>query len=306
MTKTLKQKAAHGVVWSAVERFSAQGVQFVLGLILARLLTPEDYGLIGMLAIFLAVSQTFIDSGFSTALVQKKNRDELDYSTTFYFNIVVALVFYALLFFTAPLIADFYDEPLLQSLTRVVGLTIIINSLGVVQRAKFTINVDFKTQTKASLSSIIISGLVGIYLAYTGFGVWALVVQNLMRRTINVLVLWVISKWHPHKGFSWERFRGLFSFGSKLLLSGLLDTVFQNIYTIVIGKVFSAHTLGFFTRAKQFAAFPSSNITGVIGRVTFPVLSQLQDDDAKLRSAYTKIIKISALIIFPLMMGLAA
>lgn len=306
MTKTLKQKAIKGVAWSALERFSAQGVQFVLGLILARLLTPEDYGLIGMLAIFLAVSQTFIDSGFSSALIQKKGRDELDYSTTFYFNMVVSVAFYVLLFFAAPLIANFYDQPILVQLTRVVGLSIVINAFGVVQRAKFTINVDFKTQTKASLSSIIISGIVGIYLAYTGFGVWALVVQSLLRTSINVLVLWVISKWTPRDGFSYDRFKGLFSFGYKLLLSGLLDTVFKNIYTIVIGKVFSASSLGFFTRARQMAAFPSSNVTGILQRVTFPVLSEVQEDDVRLRSVYKKMIQLSALVVFPMMMGLAA
>lgn len=303
---SLKQKAMKGVAWSAIERFSAQGVQFVIGLILARLLTPEDYGLIGMLAIFLAISQTFIDSGFSTALIQKKGRDELDFSTIFYFNIVVAVFCYSLLFFTAPLIAKFYDQPLLAQLTRVIGLSIVINAFSVVQRAKFTINVDFKTQTKASLSAIILSGLIGIYLAYTGFGVWALVVQTLIRRSIEVLVLWLISKWIPQQGFSFQRFKGLFSFGSKLLFSALLDTTFQNIYTIVIGKLFSAGSLGFFTRASQFAAFPSANITGILQRVTFPVLCEIHDNETQLQTAYRKIIKFSALVIFPLMMGLAA
>jgi O-antigen/teichoic acid export membrane protein len=304
--RTLKQKTFNGLIWSSVERFSTQGVQFALGLILARLLLPSDYGLIGMLAIFLAISETFIQSGFTVALIQKKKRDDLDYSTTFFFNIVIALIFYTLLFISAPLIANFYQEPQLQILTRVIGFTIVINSLSVVQRAKFTINVDFKTQTKASLLAISISGIISISLAYKGFGVWALVVQTLLRRTIDVGVLWYISKWRPKKGFSYERFKRLFSFGYKLLLSGLLDTFFRNVYSLIIGKIFNANTLGFFTRANQFSDFTSSNISNILGRVTFPILSELQDENQRLRKAYTKIIQMTALLIFPLMMGMAA
>jgi len=302
----IKQKVVKGLFWSTVERFSAQSIQFILGIVLARILLPSDYGLIGMLAIFLAVSQTFIDSGFGTALIQKKDRDDLDFSTTFFFNFGIASLFYILLFFFAPLIAEFYKQPILIILTRVIGLVIIINSFAVVQRTKITILLDFKTLTKASLISIIFSGGIGIYLAFTGFGVWALVWQTLIQRSIELIILWDHSKWLPRKGFSKHRFKSLFSFGSKLLASGLLDTVFRNIYLIVIGKMFSAASLGYYTRAQQFNNFPSSNITGIIQRVTFPVLSELQNDNTKLRDAYRKIIKLSALIVFPLMMGLAA
>lgn len=303
---SLKKKTIQGFFWSATERFSAQGMQFVLGVIIARLLAPTDYGLIGMLAIFLAISQTFIDSGFSTALIQKKDRDEKDFATTFYFNIVVALFFYALLYFCAPLIANFYEQPLLTPLARVVGLSIVINAFGVVQLAKFTIKVDFKTQAKASVTSILISGLAGLYMAYTGYGVWALVVQSLTKSFFNVALLWLISKWIPKERFSKERFKELFSFGSKLLAAGLLDTTYRNIYLIVIGKIFPAQTLGYYTHAQQFKDFPSSNLTGILQRVTFPILSEMQDDDERLKESYRKIIKLSALIIFPLMMGLAA
>ena len=302
----LKKKAVKGVVWSAIERFSGQGVQFVLGIIVARLLSPSDYGLIGMLAIFLAISETFIQSGFGTALIQKQDRDELDFSTTFYFNIVVASVFYLILFFTAPFIAKFYEQPILVSLTRVVGLTIIINSFAVVQRTKYDIKIDFKTQTKASLSSIIISGIVGIYLAYSGYGVWSLVWQIIIRRLINTTVLWFYSKWIPKDGFSVLRFKQLFLFGSKLLAVGLIDTFYRNIYLIIIGKIFSVSELGYYTRAQQFSDFPSSNMTSILSRVTFPILSSLQDDNEQLILSYRKLIKLSALVIFPLMMGLAA
>ncbi|PKP05672.1 MAG: flippase [Bacteroidetes bacterium HGW-Bacteroidetes-5] len=303
---SLKKKAFDGLIWSSIERFSAQGIQFFLGIILARLLLPEDYGLVGMLAIFFAISVTIIDSGFSTALIQKKNRDEKDFSTVFYFNIVVAFVFYLLLFLIAPLIADFYRQPLLISLTRVIGLTLIINSFAVVQRAKFAINIDFKTQTKASIFSIIISGIIGIYLAYDGYGVWALVIQELIRSTLNIIILWYYSKWLPIEGFHFDRFKLLFSFGSKLLISGLINTIYDNIYLIIIGKIYSTSSLGFYTRAKQLNDFPSSNLTGIIQRVTYPLLSELQDNNDRLKETYRKMIKMTALIIFPLMIGLAA
>ena len=304
--KSLKQKTLKGLIWSSIERFSVQGVQFVLGLILARLLLPEDYGLIAMLAIFLALSQTFIESGFNVALIQKKNRDELDYSTTFYFNIVVAFILYAVLYISAPYIADFYDQKILISLTRIIGITIIINSFAVVQRAKFTVNIDFKTQTKASLVSVTISGILGVYLAYTGHGVWSLVWQAILQRILDTLILWYYSKWLPKEGFSYERFKKLFAFGSKLLMAGLLNTLFKNIYLIIIGKMFSASSLGFFTRAKQLNDFPSSNVTTVLDRVMFPILSEMQDDKERLLATYRKTIVYAALLIFPLMMGLAA
>lgn len=303
---SLKQKAVKGVFWSTVENFSAKGLQFVLGIILARILLPEDYGLIGMIMIFLAISVTFTDSGFSKALIQKKNRDEKDFSTVFYFNIVVAVCFYLILFICAPLISDFYEQVELINIIRVIGLIIIINSFAVVQRSKFMINLDFKTQTKASVLSIVVSGILSIYLAYSGFGVWALVIQALTRALINVVVLWFFSKWIPRDGFHFDRFKTLFSFGSKLLMARLLDTFYNNIYLIVIGKLFSAADLGFYTRAKQLKDFPSANITSILQKVTFPLLSGIQDDDVKLKTNYRVIIKLSALVVFPLMIGLAA
>ena len=301
----LKQEAAKGFLWSAVERFSVQGLQFFIGLVLARLLLPSDYGLVGMLAIFLAISQTFVDSGFSSALIQKKDRTEIDYSTAFFFNIGVGLFFYLILFFTAPLIAKFYNTPELTSLTKVIGLNVFITSLAVVQRAKLTIKLDFKTQAKASLTSVFIGGCVGIAMAYKGYGVWALVVQSLLRNGLNTIFLWFLSKWMPKAVFSKDSFKELFSFGSKLLGAGLLDTIYRNIYLIIIGKIFSARELGFYTRAQQFQKMPSQNITGIISRVAFPVLSSIQDDDEKLIKAYSSFIRLSAFVVFPLMIGLA-
>lgn len=302
----LKQKTVKGTVWSAVERFSVQGVQFIVMIVMARILTPEDYGLVGMLAIFLAVSQSLIDSGFSQALIRKMDRTEIDNCTVFYFNIVVGLVLYLTLYFLAPLVAKFYDAPAITSIMRVICISVIINSLVVVQRALYTVNIDFKTQAKASLSAAIVSGIIGITMAYKGFGVWSIVTQQLTNLGVNAGLLWLFSKWRPRLLYSWKSFRELFSFGSKLMLSGLLDTLYKNIYTLVIGKVFNASSLGHYTRAHQFADFPSSNLTGIMQRVTYPVLCNIQEDDERLKNVYRRFLKLSAFIIFPLMLGLSA
>lgn len=306
MSDSLKSKTVKGTVWSTLERFSVQGIQFIVMVIMARILTPEDYGLVGMLAIFIAVSQSLIDSGFSQALIRKLDRSEVDNSTVFYFNIAVGILLYFLLFISAPLIARFYNEPLLIPLTRVIGLSLIFNSLVVVQRALLTINLDFKTQAKASLVGVVISGAIGISLAYTGFGVWAIVWQQISNLTVITILLWILSRWKPILAYSWKSFRELFGFGSKLLASGLLDTLYRNMYLIVIGKVFRASDLGYYTRAHQFTDFASSNITGIFQRVTYPVLCTIQNDDQRLSDVYRRLLKTSAFIIFPLMMGMAA
>lgn len=306
MSDSLKSKTVKGVVWSSIERFSTQGVQFLIMIIMARLLTPKDYGLIGMLAIFLAVAQSLIDSGFSQALIRKQDRTDVDNSTVFYFNIVVSSALYLILFIAAPFVADFYNQPELTSVMRVVCLGVILNSLAVVQRALLTVRIDFKTQAKASLSAAVISGCIGIVLAYCGFGVWSLVVQQLLNLSVNTLLLWIFSKWRPIAVFSWKSFHELFAFGSKLLTSGLLDTLYRNIYPIVIGKLFSASSLGHYTRAHQFSEFPSSNVTGIIQRVTYPILCSIQDETERLEAVYRKFLKLSAFIIFPLMIGMSA
>ena len=306
MSDSLKSKTVKGVVWSSIERFSTQGVQFLIMIIMARLLTPKDYGLIGMLAIFLAVAQSLIDSGFSQALIRKQDRTDVDNSTVFYFNIVVSSALYLILFIAAPFVADFYNQPELTSVMRVVCLGVILNSLAVVQRALLTVRIDFKTQAKASLSAAVISGCIGIVLAYCGFGVWSLVVQQLLNLSVNTLLLWIFSKWRPIAVFSWKSFHELFAFGSKMLASGLLDTLYRNIYPIVIGKLFSASSLGHYTRAQQFSEFPSSNVTGIIQRVTYPILCGIQDETERLEDVYRKFLKLSAFIIFPLMIGLSA
>lgn len=306
MAESLKNKTVRGTIWSILERFSVQGIQFIVMIVMARILTPADYGLVGMLAIFIAVSQSLVDSGFSQALIRKQDRSEIDNSTVFYFNIAVGFVLYLILFFCAPLIADFYNEPLLLPVTRAIGLSVVFNSLAVVQRALLTVKLDFKTQAKASLVGAIISGAIGISMAYAGFGVWAIVWQQISNLAIITALLWILSKWKPLWAYSWSSFKELFNFGSKLLASGLLNTIFNNLYLIVIGKFFKASDLGYYTRAHQFTDFASSNITGIFQRVTYPVLSTIQNDDVRLADVYRRLLKTSAFIIFPLMMGLAS
>ncbi len=306
MADSLKNKTVKGVFWSAVERFSVAGISFVFGLVLARLLSPSDYGIIAMLNIFMAVSQTFIDSGFSSALIRKIDRTETDNATAFYFNIGVGVACYLILFFAAPLIARFYDEPILVPVTRVVGLNLLFNSLCVVQQALLTVRIDFKTQAKISLTATVLSGVIGIVLAYKGYGVWALVVQMVSSASFRMVLLWVLARWRPRARFSKASFRELFSFGSKLLASGLLDTIYNNLYTIVIGKKFTSASLGVYARAEHFAQFPAVNITGILQRVTFPVLSTIQNEDERLRVNYRKFLRLSAYAVFPLMMGLVA
>jgi O-antigen/teichoic acid export membrane protein len=306
MSDNLRDKTVSGVVWSGMERFSVQGIQFLIQIVIARILSPSDFGLIGMLAIFLAISQTFIDSGFSNALIRKQNRSDIDFSTVFYFNVIVGIIAYFLLFFASPLIADFYDSPKLEPLTKFVALNLVINSFMVIPRTIFTVRVDFKTQAKASIVAAIVSGTAGIWMAYSGYGVWSLVVQSLINGTVGTVLLWIYSRWIPRRFFSMNSFREMFSFGSRLLISELINTTYINMYSIIIGKKFTAGDLGYYAKAGSFVQYPSSNLTSILGRVTFPILSGLQDDDERLKTVYRKYLRLSAFVIFPLMTGLAA
>lgn len=304
--ESLKNKTVKGTVWSSIERFSVQGVQFIVMIFMARILTPDDYGIVGMLSIFIAVSQAIVDSGFSQALIRKLDRNQVDNSTVFYFNVGVSILLYFILFFCAVPISKFYNEPILIPVTRLLALIIPINSFSVVQRALLTVNLDFKTQATASLIAAFCTGAVGLSLAYTGFGVWAIVWSWITSAFINNLLLWFLTHWHPILAYSWASFHSLFNFGSKLLASGIIDTLYNNTYTIVIGKVFKASDLGFFTRANQFSNLASENITGIFHRVSYPVLCTIQDDDQRLAEVYRKMLKTSAFVIFPLMIGMAS
>jgi len=302
---SLKSTATRGMLWNALEKFSVQAGQLIIGIILARILMPEDFGLIGMLSIFIAISQTFIDSGMGSGLIQKKNRTEIDFSTVFVFNFAVSATFYLILYITAPLIADFYNMPQLVDLTRVLAIIIIINSLAIVQRSRLTINIDFKTIAKVNVVSVFTSGAFGILFAYMGYGVWALVIQQLINALVAVIMFWFLSRWKPSFLFSKQAFKDLFGYGSKLLLSGLYAQTMANIYNIAIGKAFSAAELGFYTRAKSFAELTAGTVTSVLHQVSFPILSSLQEDRKRMVHIFSRMIRMSSFIIFPAMTMLA-
>lgn len=305
MTNSLKSTALKGVFWSTVDKFSARGGQFVVSIILARILMPADFGLIGMLSIFIALSQTLIDSGMGSGLIQKKNRSDVDYSTVFVFNLGISIFLYGLLFVSAPVIANFYKMPQLVLLTRVLSITIILNSLAIVQRSKLTISIDFKTIAKVNVVSVILSGLIAIYFAYIGWGVWALVIQQITRALISVILFWFLSKWKPSVLFSKQSFKNLFGFGSNLLLAGIYAQTLNNVYNIVIGKAYSVTELGFYTNAKGIAEMTSGTISGILQQVTFPILASLQDDRTRMVSVYRRMLRMTAFIIFPSMTMLA-
>lgn len=295
---SVKKDTIFGVKWSILEKIAVRGIEFFLGLLLARLLSPSDYGTIGMISIFLAISNTFIDSGFNKALIQKQDRTDLDCSTVFYFNLCVSCFCYLILFFLAPYIAVFFHTPILKAILRVEAVNLIFNALCAVQYSKLTIAIDFKGLAKRGIYSSILSGCTGVILAYLGFGVWALVFQNLFATLFNAVFIWVYSKWRPLWAFSWDSFRALFSFGSYLLLSGLLHTVVSKMSSVIIGRHFTSKDLGEYERGVSIAEFPCSIMNDALGKVTFPILSKLQDDDDRLISVYRKYICMASMCIF--------
>lgn len=296
----------NGFFWSFIDGFLGQGMQFLVSILLARVLSPTDFGLIGMLTIFIAVSQSFVDSGFASALIRKKNCTKADFSTVFYFNLAVSIFVFGILYLVAPTIAVFFEEPQLRDLLRVLGLGLILNAAGLIQRTIFTKEVNFKVQTQVSLIASVVSGAIAITMAYQGYGVWSLVALTLLRFGVNSLVIWIKSSWRPSWIFSAKSFQELFGFGSKLLLSGLLHTAYQNIYYVVIGKYFSAAELGFYTKANEFKKLPSTNLDSVISRVSYPMLANLQDNPIALKNCYVKLIRTTMFLSFLLMLGMSA
>ena len=276
MERSLKRQTVHGVIWSAIQRFSTQGIQFVTTIIMARMLTPSDYGVVGMLDIFIAVLSVFVDSGFINALTRKQDRTHTDICTVFFFNIGISILAYFILFLIAPLVASFYSIPELCIILRLLGLIIIIDSFAAVQMTLMIINLNFKIQTKISIISLIISGGIGIMLAYHNYSYWAIVIQSLLYGIISTSLYWYYSTWRPCLIFSKQSFNEMFSFGSKILVTSLINTTYGNLYSLVIGKIFSASILGNYSRANAYANFPSSNLTSILQRVTYPVLCKLQ------------------------------
>ncbi len=304
--ESLKHKAVNSVLWRIAEQGGKQGIYFVVSVILARLIMPDQFGLVAMLTVFTAVAGVFIDSGFSTALTRKTNRTQADCSTVYWFNIVISAICYVILFFCAPLIADFYEMPQLTDILRVTALSLIIGSLTGVHRTLLSAELRFKELTKFNLLSILFGGAVSVIMAYMGFQVWALVVQGLVVTIVSTIYVWHKVNWRPTMTFSRESFREFFGFGSKLLASSLLDTIFSNIYSITIGKFYRAADLAFYNRASSLTNMTSSMPTGILQSVTYPTLCKLQGNDEALKSGYRRTLRISAFVIFPLCVGIGA
>ncbi len=307
MSQSLKDKTVKGLAWSSIERFSTMFVQLAVNIVLARILMPDDFGMVAMLAVFIQFSQAFIDSGFSNALIQRKNRTNVDYCTVFYFTIAISTLLYIILFFTAPLISRFYNMPQLTEVARALGLGLIIGSLAAVHKTRLSIELKFKVQAVISLLSAIISGAVSITMAYNGYGVWALVMQSLVSLGSQTVLVYILgTRWFPGLIFSIRSFKELFGYSSKLLLSSLLHLLYRNLYPIVIGKRYAATELGYYNRADLLSTMSITSITLVLSKVAFPIFSSIQDDNAKLRIAYSKYISYASLVVFPAMLGISA
>lgn len=304
LEEDLKNKAISGAVWKIVERIFRQIIQFGITIVMARLLAPEDYGIVGMLAVFFAIAGIFQDSGFGSALIQKKNRTQADYSTVFIFNVVAAVIIYVILFLAAPFIADFYNTPILKDVTRVSAISFIIQGLTGIQYAKLNIDLKFSFMSKMSILGQIVTGVAGVIMAYNGFGVWALVLQGLVSTVITGTIIWIISDWKPTFQFSTKSFRSLFKFGGNMLGSGIINCIYNNLYTLVIGKEYNPASVGMYNRANDYASLPSSIVMDMAININYPILASIQDDNERLLRAYTKLLKMPFYILYPLLVGL--
>ncbi len=301
----LQSQTIKGLWWSFLETFGLQGARFVIGIVLARILFPEQFGLIGMLAIFIAVAQSFLDSGFGAALIQKRYVTPTDICSIFYFNLLIGLLAAIFLCLAAPWIAAFYNQPILTALTRAMSLTLVINAFGLIPNTILTKQINFKTLTKVSLIGSGLSGILGVAMALAGYGVWSLAAQQISGTFFQTVIVWILSAWRPAALFSFQSLREMFGFGSRLLAAGLLNQIFNNLYLLVIGKVFSATDLGFFTRAKSLQELPSHTLSEMVARVTFPVFSSIQDDRVRLKKGLKKALTTLVMVSFPAMIGLA-
>lgn len=298
---SLRKQATAGLVWTFAQQFSNQIIAFVVSIILARLLLPEQFGLIGMVAVFIAIGRSLMDAGLTQSLIRDKDADQEDLSTVFFFNLVASILIYLLIYFSAPLISNFYEEPILTGILRVLCLTFVFSAFGAIQSTRLTKVMNFKTQTLISIPSTVISGIVGVSMAYGGFGVWSLVWSRVAASIMRTSQLWIYSKWSPSFQFSIPKFKEHFSFGYKLTLSGILDTVFNNIYIIVIGKFFAANQVGFYTRSQSLKKLPVSNISNALNKVTYPLFAQIQDDAVRLKRVYKQIMQMVVFIIAPVL-----
>ena len=302
----MKETVISSLIWKFLERLGTQGIQFVVSIILARLLLPSDYGVVTMIMVFTAISNAFIQAGFSTSLIQQKNSDELDYSSVFYTSFIIATLCYVILYIAAPVIADFYNMQQIKDILRVISLTLFFGALNSVQIAKLSKDMKFKNLFFSSLGAIIVSGTTGIVMAYLGFGAWALVAQQLSNIIVSTIILSFTSGWRPKLVYSLERVKVLFSYGWKIMCSSLIDTLYQNLYNLVIGKFYNSATLGNYNKGEQFPKLIAVNIDGAIGSVMLPAYAREQERKDKVKKMVRRAIVTSSLILFPLMFGLAA
>jgi teichuronic acid exporter len=298
----LKQKTIKGLLWSAIEAIALNTIRLTITIVLARLLSPTDFGLIATLSIFIGLSETLVSGGFASALIQKLNITNEDYSTVFITNLGISITIYLLLFIFSPSIAGFFNEPSLESITRVVALVIIFNSIGIVQRISLRRDLNFKVLAIVNTFSTIVSGAIGVLMAYYGFGVWSLVAQLTLKAFITSTAFWVVGNLKIKMIFNLESFKDNFNFGYKLLLSSIIGTLSMNAYNVVIGKLYNAESLGFFYQAKRLNDFTSAIISNVFQNVTFPLLSSIQDDEARINTVYIQFLRLIAFVSFPVMM----
>lgn len=302
---SMRKKALSNIMWRFAERCGAQGVSFVVSIVLARLLTPDVYGTVALVTVITTIMQVFVDSGLGSALIQKKEADDLEFSTVFYCNFSICIILYIIMFFSAPYIANFYYMPDLTALIRVISLTLIISGVKNVQQAYVSRNLMFKKFFYSTVGGTIFSAILGIAMAYTGYGAWALVAQQLSNAAIDTLILWITVPWRPKKMFSFTKLRGLFAYGWKLLISALIDTVYNNMRQLIIGKFYSSSDLAFYNKGRQFPNLIVTNINVSIDSVLLPVMSQNQDNTKRVKDMTRKAIRTSSYVMWPLMTGLA-
>lgn len=302
----LKNRTISGMIWSFSDTIGTQFVQLLVQIFLARLLMPEDFGIIGMVTVFIALFETFIDSGFTQGLIREKDTTQEDYSTVFLFNLGMSFLLYLILFISSDLISQFFQEPKLVSIIRILSIVLIINAFGLIQKTMLIKNINFKIQSKINITSSIIAGIIAIMFAIYGFGVWSLVINIISKQFLQALLFSIANRWVPSFCFNVKSFKRLFSFGWKLLVSRIFTTIYENIYYLIIGRSFSAADLGFYTNARKLKDTIASSISNSVQKVSYPVLSTIQDDEERLKRGYRQIIKNSVFIHFPLMFGLVA
>lgn len=305
MAYSLKDKVVSGTSWKLIEKGVNEIALFVIGIVLARLLSPSDYGVVGLLAVFFAVARTFQDSGFASALIQKKDRTQKDYCTVFYFNLIMSCLLYIVFFFSAPYIAAFYKVPILVKITRVFALSFILGGFTSVLYTKLKAEMRFKALSLISIIGTLCTGATGVILALLGYGVWALVFQVLVGELLKGVAIWLVSRWKPSLVFSLESFKKLFTFGGNLLVSGLINTLYNNIYTLVIGKVYQPIQVGYFNRANGYANIPTNIILQLAVDVSYPILATVQDSNERLLVAYRKLLRTPLFILYPVLTMLA-